>query len=154
MDPAAGGVLTRDLASTFAPPSRPRRGAAVRRAGSRGQQNPPFRPRRVGAAGGRGRGALGAGGGCALRLSHQRGSAVTHSLGPLPPRLSPCHPPAASQQGQSVLTLAAASADPNLNRGGGKLRGGASPSPCLPSGGFLETPPGLALDLIDPSASF
>lgn len=87
VDPAERGGLTRDPVSAFAQSPGPRSGAAVRRAGSRGQHNPPFQPRRRASPSGR----CGGCGARALRLSFQRGPAVTHSLGPLPSPLSPSH---------------------------------------------------------------
>lgn len=105
----------------------------MRRAGSRGQHNPPFQPRRHTSPSGRC-------GGLRRRSSETQLSEGASS-NPLPGTSSfapePFPPPVASQQGQSAtFTPTASSVHPNLNGVGGECvcvwgRGFCIPLPIL-----------------------
>lgn len=107
-DPAAGEGSALDHASSFAPQPGPGNGAAVWRAGGRGQHNPPFQL-------GRGRGP--GGGRCGRRgqgVYEAQGVSCNPQPGTSPSSLQPFPPPTPSQPGLFVvLILAAASANPN-----------------------------------------
>lgn len=131
VNPGAGEGLALDHARSFAPQPGPGSGAAVWRAGGRGQHNPPFQL-------GRGRG-RGVGAPRAPRAGGLRGServSCNPQPGTSPSSLQPFPPPAPAQPGLSVvLTLVAVSANPNHHGGGG--RGvGSSPSLAYSLAGF------------------